>query len=183
MNQIIIIGETAAEIIRSIQNQYPDILLHYASHIQAVQDILSFSQSAIIISRDTPLSPEDRAALPTSNSPGNLLLIWPPDDEILPWFETLIQQEEREPEERSNASHGDLTAENTELKGRVEALESAVRSLVAALSQCDPWPEAYADDHETWEMIMQGVPSAGMSPDEQGSTDEEEQYEEYEDDD
>lgn len=184
MNQIIIIGETAAEIIRSVQDQYPDISLHYASHIQAVQHILSFGQSAIIISRDTPLSPEDRAALPTSISPGNLLLIWPPDDEILPWFETLIQQEELAPGDRGIALSGDLTAENIELKGRVEALESAVRSLVAALSQCDPWPEAYADDHETWEMIMQGVPAAGMSPNEQGNTDEEDTYEEeYEEDD
>lgn len=185
MKQIIIIGETAAAIIRQVQDQYPDISLHYASHIQTVHDMLSSSQSnSVIISRDTPLSPADMRALPESITPANLLLIWPPDEEILPWFETLMHQHEQAPEERGITSPVDLITENTELKGRVEALESAVHSLVAALSQCDPWPEAYADDHETWEMIMQGVPAAGMSPNEQDSTDEEGQYDdEYEEDD
>lgn len=185
MNQIIIIGKTATEMIRSVQDQYPDISLHYASHIQAVLDLLSVSQSAgVIISRDVSLSSEDMPAPLSSISPGNRYLIWPPDEEILPWFTALTQQAGHITEKRGVGSPGDLTAENEELKGRVEALESAVRSLVAALSQCDPWPEAYADDHETWEMIMQGVPTAGMSPKQQDLTDDEGEYDEaYEEDD
>jgi hypothetical protein len=165
MKKIILIGEVARRNGEKISQVHPDFPFIYAKNIsEAFKNLETTYQTDVLISRDAEqFAPEDAILLQQLNNRDGLKIIWPPDESIELILQTLTEEistKEEDGEHASSEEYDNLQEKNAELQSRVDALESAVRSLVAALSQCDPWPEAYADDHETWELLMQGIPSA-----------------------
>lgn len=188
MHQIILIGETATRIAEPFIKKFPDLPIVCARNIEEAQKNLNSTRKTdVLISRDAePIPLPNLLQLTQQRKNYNITIIWPPDEAIGPYIQEMTEQAStltKSVETVISPENAEkIQTENAELQARVTALESAIRSLVAALSQCDPWPEAYADDHETWEMIMQGIPQAGMAPDDddeqQYTTDEDESDEE-----
>lgn len=167
---IIILGETAARIVRVHLTDLPeDSLISVQTMTQALTYLQKGYASALVISRDGPVITEDELnRLTRIHRLYQPPILWPQDELLESYVRQLVasrrwtMEKAKEPH-ISNAE--DLRVKNAELTARVASLEAAVRSLVAALSQCDPWPEAYAGEQETWEMIMQGIPVADLDTD------------------
>nr|WP_319538351.1 hypothetical protein [uncultured Methanospirillum sp.] len=149
---------------------------------KAVEYLQSSDAAGLIISRDRQdISPDDLVTLVQALSSSRFLLLWPPD-EMMRVVRPVpsVEKEEKEGSDDPESLHARIAI----LEARNASLEASMKTLVAALSQCDPWPEAYAGDEDAWELIMQGIPVADQDAEDFGDTgddegsDEDEEYDE-----
>ncbi len=149
---------------------------------KAVEYLKSNDAAGLIISRDRQdISPDDLVTLVQALGSSRFLLLWPPD-EMMRVIRPVpsVEKEEKEGSDDPESLHTRIAI----LEARNASLEASMKTLVAALSQCDPWPEAYAGDENAWELIMQGIPVADLDAEDFGDTgddegsDEEEEYDE-----
>lgn|GEM_PF-6358870 len=151
------------------------------SLIKAIEYLQSNDAAGLIISRERhDISPDDLVTLLQALGSSQFLLLWPPE-EIMKVVRPITVKKEMKDESNDPEN---LQSRIAILEARNASLEALMKTLVAALSQCDPWPEAYAGDEDAWELIMQGIPVADLDAEDFGDTGddegsgEEEEYDE-----
>jgi len=145
----------------------------------AVEYLQNSDAAGLIISRDRQdISSDDLVSLVQALGSSRFLLLWPPDEMMK--VVRLMQSVEKAEKDGSDDPES-LHARIAILEARNASLEASMKTLVAALSQCDPWPEAYAGDEDAWELIMQGIPIADQDAEDFGNTGDDEGSDEEED--
>ncbi|WP_109969234.1 hypothetical protein [Methanospirillum lacunae] len=92
--------------------------------------------------------------------PSRFLLFRPSDEVMDRFIRSLLTSNEKADTKSYRDDYDELRGRISTLETKNASLEATIRTLVAALSQCDPWPEAYAGDENAWDLIMQNVPVA-----------------------
>ncbi|HWQ64767.1 MAG TPA: hypothetical protein VN429_10160 [Methanospirillum sp.] len=128
--------------------------------LEQVNDYFQSSDAAgLIITRDRlDITHDDISSLLHILGPSRFLLFWP-SDEIMDRFIGAVLTSGENADTKSYHNE-ELRARISTLETRNVSLEATVRTLLAALSQYDPWPEVYAGDEKAWDLIMQNVPVA-----------------------
>ena len=179
---ILILGNTGGGLEENPTGDKENRFVPVESLLKAVEYIQSSDAAGLIISRDRQdISPDDLVTLVQALGSSRFLLLWPPD-EMMRVIRPVpsVEKEEKEGSDDPESLHAIIAI----LEARNASLEESMKTLVAALSQCDPWPEAYAGDENAWELIMQGIPVADLDVEDFGDTgddegsDEEEEYDE-----
>jgi hypothetical protein len=130
--------------------------------LEQVNDYFQSSDAAgLIITRDRlDITHEDISGLLHILGPSRFLLFWPSDEVMDRFIGSVLTPGENG--DTKSYHNEDLRGRISRLETKNASLEATVRTLVAALSQCDPWPEAYAGDENAWDLIMQNVPVADL---------------------
>lgn len=170
MRKIIVLGKTASQTVRLLKNDQKDCPFIIADTIADAIDWLEGQVSdSLLISRDmVDIKEAEFLQILTGN---HRSIIWPPDNLIEPFIRHLTRSLSEISEDDAIIdtfikSSEILIRKNQDLTTRIIALEGAVKSLLSALSQYDPVAEAYTGEIDAWELIMQGLPTAGLDPDE-----------------
>ena len=158
-------------------DKHENWLVPVESLIKAVEYLQSNDAAGLIISRERhDISPDDLVTLVQALGSSRFLLLWPPDEMMKVVRPVTVKREMKDESDDPESLHARIVI----LEARNASLEASMKTLVAALSQCDPWPEAYAGDEDAWELIMQGIPVAdkdaedfGDTGDDEGSSEEE----------
>jgi hypothetical protein len=130
--------------------------------LEKVKDYIHSNDAAgLIINRDRQdITHDDISGILQILGLSRFLLLWPPDEVLDRFISSLLASNERANTKTFGEDRDDLQARIVTLKAKNASLEATIRTLVAALSQCDPWPEAYTGDENAWDLIMQNVPVA-----------------------
>jgi len=159
---ILILGEAGIRIAHDNSKEVQDgIFLPVYSITEAFEHLQKGNAEGLIISREWKDIPADELVNLVQKGSSWFLLLWPPD-EVLVNFIRFIGIQRRPENEHAPDDMKELHARIASLESRNTSLEASVRTLLAALSQCDPLPEAYAGDENAWELILQGVPVADL---------------------
>ena len=170
MHKVIILGVGASRVTESLLRDQPSNRLLVAESLAGARELLdSGIGDILLISRD--VTDLDETELLHLSTVDYQMIIWPPDHLLLPLISHLASQnpqniEDESPIDQLVQSSEELIRKNLELTTRITALEAVVRSLIAALSQYDPAIEAYAGEKDAWELMMLGLPAAGLPPEE-----------------
>ncbi len=184
MRKITILGETASHAAQLLMQDRSDCPFIIADTVADARYWLDSQVSDILlISRDmVDINEAEILQIFTDN---HRTIIWPPDHLIESLIRLLTGSLSEFSEEESIIdtfiqSSEILIKKNQDLTTRITALEGAVRSLLSALSQYDPAAEAYTGDNDAWNLIMQGLPTAGLDSEEypEGEYDDPEEFEE-----
>ncbi len=184
---ILLLGETASQMAQDFTTGEQKIRFFPVKDLEeAKEQFFKNKAVGLIISRDRrDINPENVLNL-IQNTIKNqrttpFLLLWPPD-EMLNRFIRLVHASTETIADIDTCDPEKLKTRIATLEAKNATLEGSIRTLVAALSQCDPWPEAYAGEESAWELVMQGLPVADRDSEEySGIEDDEGSDEEGED--
>jgi len=135
--------------------------------LEILKDSIRNSDSAgLIITRDRKdITHDDISDLLYILGPTRFLLLWP-SDEMIDRFIWSVASSEKADTNSYHNDHDDLQSRIATLESKNASLEATVRTLVAALSQYDPWPEVYTSDKKAWDLIIQNIPVADQDQEE-----------------
>ncbi len=154
---ILMLGNTGGGLDENPTSDKENWLVPVESLIKAVEYLQSSDAAGLIISRERhDISPDDLVTLVQALGSSRFLLLWPPDEMMKVVRPVTLKKVMKDELDDPENLHDKIAI----LKARNASLEASMKTLVAALSQCDPWPEAYAGDEDAWELIMQGIPVA-----------------------
>jgi hypothetical protein len=130
--------------------------------LENVKDYFQSSDAAgLIITRERQdITHDDISDLVHILGSTRFLLFWPSKDVMDRLIGSVLTSGEKAETKSYHDDYDELRSRISTLETKNASLEATIRTLVAALSQYDPWPEAYAGDENAWDLIMQNVPVA-----------------------
>lgn len=155
---VLILGKTSAKNWDLAENRQREVM--QVESLDKARDLLLSSNAAgLIITRDMQnITSYDISDLLHILRPTRFLLFWPSDEMIHKFIGYVPPPGEKG--DTKNFRDEELQNRISTLETRNASLEATIRTLIAALSQYDPWPEVYAGDEKAWDLIMQNVPVA-----------------------